>query len=96
MRRISEEASFSLWAWHLEDELPGVLLNAAATGRAGEYQGVEISPLYAAWLVGLATELGHWVKPGPGRDFVPHSPRPPWTRRHGRAAKAVPDQEPSS
>ncbi|HVS39326.1 MAG TPA: hypothetical protein VMS17_27460 [Gemmataceae bacterium] len=75
MRLVSEEAAYSMWAWRIEDELPAVVHEAAASGKPGDYQGVEISPVYAAWLTALAAELSHWVMPGPGLDYVPYVPR---------------------
>ena len=76
MSRISEEAAYSLWAWHMEDELPAVLYAATLSGSPGHYRGVEISPVYATWLTTLADELGHWVRPGPGMEYAPYARRP--------------------
>ena len=74
MSMISEEASCSTWAWRMEDELPPLLVEAAAHQRPTVYRGVEISPIYASWLVSMAKELGHWVTQGQGGEYVPFFP----------------------
>jgi hypothetical protein len=72
MSAISEEASCCRWAWGIEDELPPLLWEAATGRHPVTYQGVEISPAYAEWLVAMAAELGHWVTQGPGAEYVSH------------------------
>jgi hypothetical protein len=74
MRIISEEASCSLWAYKIEDELPPLLIEGAAKQQPVNYQGVEISPVYSQWLVSLANELGHWVNQGQGERYVAYVP----------------------
>jgi hypothetical protein len=75
MSIISEDASCSGWTWQLENELPQVLLDAVRSRRPAYYADVEISLVYADWLVSLADELGHWVTLSKGGSFVAHIPR---------------------
>ncbi len=97
MQLISEEATCSLWASRLEDELPAVLHAAAVSVLPGHYRGVEISPVYAAWLTTLAVELGHWVMPGPGLEYVPYTPRSDRSDRgECKPADSPRDAEPGS
>ena len=71
---ISEKASCTRWPSGLEDALPPVLQGAVKAGTPCTFKTAEISPVLAEWLVALATELGHWVKPGDAGHFVPHFP----------------------
>jgi len=74
MSIISEDASCSIWAWRIEDQLPPLLQQAAVSQQPVHYDGVELSPLHANWLVSMAEELGHWVTKGPGGEYAPHVP----------------------
>lgn len=72
MSGISEEAFCAAWDYRVADELPPVLVDAAASGFPRSYHGAVIWPLHAAWLVSLATELGHWVTNEQGKVVAYH------------------------
>ncbi len=74
MSGISEQAFCAGWDYRVADELPSVLLLTAASGVPGAYHGAIVWPIHAAWLVSLATELGHWVNLDEGKTVAYYPP----------------------
>ena len=74
MSGISERAFCAGWDYRVADELPPVLVVTATSGVPGNYHGAIVWPIHAAWLVSLATELGHWVNLDEGKTVAYHPP----------------------